>query len=153
MLNRSQMRSAYSGGSCQAFGPLTTTSATSYTAAGLTNGSSYCFRVTAFDACDNDSTPATIANVQPSDSTPPDPITGLTATHTGTNCSRNVSLTFTCSSSPDAAVYRIVRNNVVVKTVSALAACSGGAGVITDNTVSTDGTHPPDGLDPLPWTG
>lgn len=83
---------------------VTTVTATTYNATGLTASTQYTYTVKAKDAAGNASsgTSVTFTTSAVSDTTPPNPVTGLSA---GTPTSSTVPLSWTLSSSGDVAAY------------------------------------------------
>jgi fibronectin type 3 domain-containing protein/subtilisin family serine protease len=82
---------------------LATVAASAYTHTGLTNGTTYAYRVTAYDAVANESQPSAEVSATPADRTPPSAPTGLTASA----ADRQVALDWANNSEVDLAGYRV----------------------------------------------
>jgi len=72
------------GVGCNSFAQIANIGSTSYSSTGLTSGTSYSFRVRAYDLASNTSNPSPVATATPPDSTPPTGPNSLTATAAST---------------------------------------------------------------------
>jgi subtilisin family serine protease/fibronectin type 3 domain-containing protein len=86
---------------------IATVTASAYTNTGLTNGSTYTYRVTALDATGNESAASNEASATPADRTAPSPPSGLTATPRDSQ----VALDWANNTEADLAGYRVYRRN------------------------------------------
>ena len=111
---------------------IATISGTSHVDVGLTNGTSYTYRLVAVDTHGNRSVASDPVSAAPADLTAPAAPSGLTAVRGD----GRVSLSWTANAESDLASYRLLRNGVEVAVVAAGTTSHLDTGLINDTTYS-----------------
>ena len=108
-----------------------------YTDTDVTNADSYTYRIRAVDTHANESDPSTTAHATPTDTTPPEAPTGLTAT----SGDSEVALAWTANTEPDLAGYHVERTLTGAGTWTLLTSTPVTAAAYTDTSAVNDTTY------------